>query len=392
MTDEVDTKKTPIVDATTGRPISNSRRRFLTNTGMFSAGLIGSTLLAACSDDDGGVAIGQENDNAIVIGGPPDQAILNFALNLEYLEAEYYLRAIGSQLMDQDRGDNPGMVEGGMPVNFQTTMLRNYANEIAADELHHVQFLRSALGSGAATAPAINFTNTFATLGSMLGVNGFDPFADEASFLLGAFIFEDVGVTAYKGGSPFIKNRTYLEAAAGILAAEAYHAGLLRTVLNGMREQMVGDTGMTVGGIVDAISDFRDQLDGDMDQEPDYDAGRPTISADDDQGIGQERMVTIYGTNMEASNIVPTDEFGVAYSRSIAQVHNIVYATMEEAQMGGFFPQGTNIPGYPELSMSMNVGGMSGGDSEDGETGGEDGTGGDGSETGQDSGMAESNG
>ncbi|MHA7299054.1 ferritin-like domain-containing protein [Pseudarthrobacter sp. MDT1-22] len=135
----------------------------------------------------------------------------------------------------------------------------------------------------------------------------FSPFTDETSFLLGAFIFEDVGVTAYKGAAPFIDNKTYLEAAAGILAVEAHHAGIIRTTMYARDLQAPAK----------AISNARDSLDG---------------TSDLDQGIGTAQV----------ANLVPADANALAFSRTPAQVLNIAYLTPESVKSGGFFPAGVN--------------------------------------------------
>lgn len=295
------------------------RRRFLRAAGLTGVGVAGVSVLGASNAFAGGG--GAEGDDQ---SGPSDAAVLNFALNLEYLEAEFYLRAVtGEGLKDSQisgAGDLGG-VSGGRKVQFETKLGKQYAEEIADDERAHVDFLRSALGDAKVARPEINLDDAFTAAALAAGVikNGerFDPFADEDSFLLGAFIFEDVGVTAYKGAAPLVSNKTFLEAAAGILAVEAYHAGLIRTVL--LSKGLEDPAGK--------ISDARDSLDGDSDL---------------DQGIVQG------GT----ANIVPTDENGIAFSRSAGEVLNIVYLNPAAVTEGGFFPEGVN----GEINQSDNNG------------------------------------
>jgi hypothetical protein len=181
-----------------------------------------------------------------------------------------------------------------------------------------------ALDISAGTAAAPGAFTSAARAAGVIGATGvFNPYADDNSFLLGAYIFEDVGVSAYKGASPLIANKTYLEAAAGILAAEAYHAGLIRTIL--FRK------GLTTPSLVtgaNQISDARDSLDGTVTNTS------TGVIGDDDQGIT--------GSDATMSNIVPTDANGLAYSRSTGQVLNIVYLNKTAVSMGGFFPAGVN--------------------------------------------------
>ena len=300
------------------------RRNFLKRAGVAGAGAVGLTGFGAG-------AVAQEMAMSVELSPELDAKILTFALNLEYLEAEYYLRGTyGLGLSSDDVGMNPGEVVGGRKVEFATPEIEQYAQEIAADEEAHVQFLRMALGDAAVPRPTIDFTNAFTGAARAAGIIGddqvFDPFANELFFLHGALLFEDVGVTAYKGAAPFISNReTVLAAAAGILAVEAYHAGEVRTLLFQNRDvTAVGD--QTVEQVVQKISDARALLSG----------------AADDQGIVAGGL----------ANIVLADANSVAFGRTPKQVLDIVYLDLTRtATPGGFFPNGLNgdFSGVPSL-------------------------------------------
>jgi hypothetical protein len=261
---------------------------------------------------------------AFAQAAPTDADVLNFALNLEYLEAQFYSFASFGQGLPNSiltGTGTQGPVRGGRAVNFTDPIVRQYAREIALDERAHVEFLRTALGASAVSQPTIDISadpnGAFSSAARAAGLVGpgqsFDPYSSDEFFLLGAFIFEDVGVTAFKGAAPLITNKTFLEAAAGILAVEAYHAALIRTTLfqKGIQAPMLIDA-------TEAISNARDSLDG---------------TSDLDQGI---RPIG------NASNIAPLDQNGLAFSRSAGQVLNIVYLNRAAINQGGFFPNGVN--------------------------------------------------
>lgn len=156
--------------------------------------------------------------------------ILNFALNLEYLEAEFYtyattgksITSFGVGTTGRSNGSNQangGTTKGGAKVTFskEESILHDIAAQIGADERAHVVLLRGALGSSAVAMPNID-----------LSAIGFG-FGNQTDFLRAARILEDIGVTAYAGAAGMLKTPDIITAAAGLLGAEAEHAATIRT-------------------------------------------------------------------------------------------------------------------------------------------------------------------
>ena len=278
-----------------------------------------------------------------------DADILNFALNLEYLEANFYTLATTGQTIDQvgigigagtaATGGGTVTTKAGGPssclVPWTLPAIQAYATETAMEERNHVTFLRSALTSAAVAQPNLDLFNSFNTLASAAGIaSTFDPFASDVDFLVGAYIFEDVGVTAYSGAAGLLTTSSNLAAAAGILAVEAYHAGLVRTSI------FIADPDGKAGlqGYTQKVSATRMALDG--------------SSTVDDIGVGLQTVsIQAAGTTNGAATIVDAQtgspNYSKTYSRTTTQVLKIVTGSTNIPASGAkytgvFFPNGLN--------------------------------------------------
>ena len=141
----------------------------------------------------GASTVGPFVGRAFAQSGGGDVDIVNFALTLEYLEADFYKKAASLGLS----GD-----------------LMKLAKQFGDEETAHVDALTATvkkLGGKPAAKPTFVF-----------------PVKDESSFLKLAQTLEDTGVAAYNGAGPQIQSKEVLGAAGSIVQIEARHAAAIR--------------------------------------------------------------------------------------------------------------------------------------------------------------------
>ena len=174
------------------------------------------------------VAGGTIAAGGVILGGLPklvtaapspaqDAQILNFALLLEYLEAEFYTQAEASDALSGETA--------------------RFAAVVGAHERAHVAFLRKALGSKARAKPTFDFKGTT---------------ENQAQFQATAVVLEDTGVAAYNGQGPNLTKKT-LGAAAQIVSVEARHAAWIRDIVRKNPAPAAFDAARTKGQIEAAV-------------------------------------------------------------------------------------------------------------------------------------------
>ena len=185
----------------------SSRKRFFKMLGGAGAVSAATVILAACGDDDdkassgakassgGGAAATSESDNK------SDLEILNYALTLEFLEADFYAKVIDS-----------GLVKDRAVVSI--------AKKFGATEQEHVDALTATikkLGGKPVAAPKTKFEETLD--------KGLKTVLETAATV------ENLGAAAYLGQAGNIKNKEVLAAALAIHSVEARHAAALNILV-----------------------------------------------------------------------------------------------------------------------------------------------------------------
>ena len=197
--------------------LSSRRDLFAKAATALGAAATAPAMLAAVS----GEALGQ---------GLPGQVVevLNFALTLEYLEAEFYYTALHTR----------GLIPGRYHHVF---------HQIGKHEAAHVRTLRGALGPAAVPKPAFDFT----------GRGRFpDVFANFATFGAVSQTFEDLGVAAYKGQAGNLQGTPVLTTALQIHSVEARHAAEVRRVNGFLGWDGAFDAPLTKGEVLAAAAPF----------------------------------------------------------------------------------------------------------------------------------------
>ena len=179
----------------------SSRKRFFKMLGGAGAVSAFSVVLAACGDDDKKSAKPAPVAKASDDSNKSDLEILNYALTLEFLEADFYAQVIDS-----------GMVKD--------PKVGSIAKKFGATEQEHVDALTATikkLGGKPVSAPESNFGPTF-DKGLM-------------ATLEAAADVENLGAAAYLGQAGNIKSKEVLAAALAIHTVEARHAAALNTLV-----------------------------------------------------------------------------------------------------------------------------------------------------------------
>ncbi|KAJ1270829.1 hypothetical protein BS78_06G081100 [Paspalum vaginatum] len=259
-----------------------------------------------------------------------DVDLLEFPLNLEYLETEFFcwsglgygLDAIDANLT----GGGPPSI-GGQSASL-TPFIRDVATQFCYQEVGHLRAIKQTVRGFPRPLLDISAANFGKIVEQALNTTldpPFNPYENSVNFLIASYIIPYVGLTGYVGANPKLLTPQARKLLAGLLGVESAQDAVIRTLLYERGMTRVASYGVGVAEITSHISDLRNEL------------GR--------RGVKDEGLVVPPGDGPEGltvGNLIAGDHLSLAYDRTPEEILGIVYGTGNPAQHGGFFPQGAD--------------------------------------------------
>ncbi|KAJ6423605.1 hypothetical protein OIU84_024554 [Salix udensis] len=238
-----------------------------------------------------------------------DKDLVQFPLNLEFLEAEFFLSGALGHGLDAIEPDFAG--GGPPPIGAQKANLdpvtRKIIEEFGYQEVGHLRAIITAVGG--IPRPLYDLSpEAFAQLfDKAVGYKlnpPFNPYSNTVNYLLASYAIPYVGLVGYVGTIPYLTTYSSRALVASLLGVESGQDAVIRTLLYEKAHEKVMPYNITVAEFTNAISFLRNKL-------------------------------AMCGVRDEDTN-------SRSYARTQPQILRIVYGTGSEYKPGGFLPRGGN--------------------------------------------------
>ncbi|CAN4111092.1 unnamed protein product [Withania somnifera] len=233
---------------------------------------------------------------------------MQFAVNLEFLEAEYFLWAAYGHGLDVVA---PNLTMGGPPpIGVRKANLdpltKNIIVEFAYQEVGHLRALKSTVGvfpRPLLDLSAKNFGKLFDKAFGHKLVPPFDPYRDSLSYMLSCYVIPYVGLVGYVGTNPNINGYKTKRRATKLVHPYSH----------------------TVADFTSRLSNPRNKL------------AKCGIK---DEGIFVHPQLG--AENRTRNNVLSANFDSLSYKRTPAEILRIVYGSGDEHVHSGFYPNGAN--------------------------------------------------